>query len=145
MPGTGEDAALPGRSLVGLAQREDPERTAFNEYQAFASIAAIFMARFGRWKYVRYQDYRPQLYDLEADPGETPDLARKGGHEADRRGPAPAAHDLRSGRGHGPGIRRSGAAGRRARGTGGRAQDGQRSLRHRARRGAADLAVSPHQ
>ena len=33
-------------------------------------------------KYVHYQDYRPQLYDLEADPGETRDLACEGGHEA---------------------------------------------------------------
>jgi choline-sulfatase len=65
-----------------LAQGEDPERTAFSEYHAFASITGIFMVRFGRWKYVHYQGYAPQLYDLEADPGETRDLACEGGHEA---------------------------------------------------------------
>jgi choline-sulfatase len=48
----------------------------FSEYHAFASITGFFMVRFDRWKYVHYQDYRPQLYDLEADPGETRDLAR---------------------------------------------------------------------
>jgi choline-sulfatase len=77
---TGEDAALPGRSLVGLAEHEDPERTVFSEYHAFASITGIFMLRFGRWKYVHYEGYRPQLFDLEADPGETRDLAREAGH-----------------------------------------------------------------
>ena len=40
------------------------------------------MVRFGRWKYVHYEGYRPQLYDLEADPGETRDLAGEAGHEA---------------------------------------------------------------
>ena len=33
------------------------------------------MVRFGRYKYVHYEGYRPQLFDLEADPGETRDLA----------------------------------------------------------------------
>ena len=33
------------------------------------------MIRFGRFKYVHYEGYRPQLYDLQADPLETRDLA----------------------------------------------------------------------
>jgi choline-sulfatase len=82
VPRTEAERSLPGRSLLRLAQGEDPGRTAFSEYHAFASITGIFMVRFGRWKYVQYQDYRPQLYDLDADPGETRDLAREGGHEA---------------------------------------------------------------
>ena len=73
-PGAAE-RGLPGASLLGLAQGDDPERTVFSEYHAFASITGIFMVRFGRWKYVHYEGYRPQLYDLEADPGETRDLA----------------------------------------------------------------------
>jgi choline-sulfatase len=68
VPRTDAERSLPGSSLLGLAQGEDPERTVFSEYHAFASITGIFMVRFGRWKYVHYQGYRPQLYDLEADP-----------------------------------------------------------------------------
>ena len=40
------------------------------------------MVRFGRYKYVHYEGYRPQLFDLENDPLETRDLALKSGHEA---------------------------------------------------------------
>jgi choline-sulfatase len=76
------ERSLPGNSLLELAKGEDPERTVFSEYHAVGSISGIFMVRFGRWKYVHYQDYRPQLYDLEADPGETRDLAGEAGHEA---------------------------------------------------------------
>jgi choline-sulfatase len=81
VPPIGAEADLPGASLLDLTQGEDPERTVFSEYHAVASITGIFMVRFGRWKYVHYQGYRPQLYDLEADPGETRDLAREAGHE----------------------------------------------------------------
>jgi choline-sulfatase len=82
VPRIGAEANLPGGSLLGLAQGEDPERTVFSEYHAVASITGVFLIRFGRWKYVHYQGYRPQLYNLEADPGETRDLAGEAGHEA---------------------------------------------------------------
>jgi choline-sulfatase len=75
------EPGLPGGSLLGLAQGEDPERTVFSEYHAVASVTGVFMIRFGRWKYVHYEGYRPQLYDLRADPGETRDLACEAGHE----------------------------------------------------------------
>jgi len=73
-----EDADLPGRSLLGDL---DPNRTAFSEYHAVASITGIFMVRFGRHKYVHYAGHRPQLFDLAADPFETRDLALEPGHE----------------------------------------------------------------
>ncbi len=81
VPRTEAERGLPGSSLLDLAQGEDAGRTAFSEYHAVGSIAGIFMVRFGRWKYVHYEGYRPQLYDLEADPGETRDLAGEAGHE----------------------------------------------------------------
>ncbi len=45
-------------------------------------MTGIFMVRFGRYKYVHYDGYRPQLFDLDADPMETRDLALVGGHDA---------------------------------------------------------------
>lgn len=78
-----ERAELPGTSLVTLANApDDMDRTAFSEYHAVASITGIFMVRFGRYKYVHYEGYRPQLFDLDADPYEIRDLAVEPGHEA---------------------------------------------------------------
>jgi arylsulfatase A-like enzyme len=44
-----------------------------------------WMLRTDRWKYVFWQDFRPQLFDLEADPDEYCDLGRDSGHESARR------------------------------------------------------------
>lgn len=77
-----EERELPGRSLVAIANEpDDLERTVFSEYHAVASITGIFMVRWGKWKYVHYEGYRPQLFDLDADPLEIRDLATEGGHE----------------------------------------------------------------
>jgi choline-sulfatase len=70
-----DERELPGTSLLRLAAGERPERTVLSEYHAVASITGVFMIRLGRFKYVHYEGFRPQLYDLEADPLETRDLA----------------------------------------------------------------------
>ena len=78
---TNRDADLPGRSLFQLAALADAERTVFSEYHAIYSSTGTFMVRAGRHKYVAYadstghKDYPPQLFDLDADPDETRDLA----------------------------------------------------------------------
>jgi choline-sulfatase len=77
-----EDRALPGTSLVQLAVGGGGDRTVLSEYHAVGSLTGMFMLRFGRWKYVHYEGYRPQLFDLEADPGETRDLALQPAHAA---------------------------------------------------------------
>ncbi len=69
------DADLPGRSLYAIAKGVTPERAIMSEYHAAGSITGTFMLRHGRWKYVHFVGYRPQLFDLGADPGETKDLA----------------------------------------------------------------------
>jgi choline-sulfatase len=72
----------PGRSLKEIANGAESDRTVFSEYHAVASITGIFMVRFGRYKYVHYQGHRPQLFDLDADPFETRDLALEPHQEA---------------------------------------------------------------
>lgn len=70
-----EDLGLPGRSLLDLAQGpEDPDRAVFSEYHDGGSIMGYMMLREGRWKYVDYVGFAPQLFDLEADPFERVDL-----------------------------------------------------------------------
>ena len=43
-----------------------------------------WMVRTDRWKYVHWQGFRPQLFDLAADPDEFDDLGDDAGHEAVR-------------------------------------------------------------
>ena len=72
-----EDLALPSRSLWAIAEGEEPGRKVLSEYHAAGSVTGTFMIRHGRWKYVYHVGYRPELYDLENDPGETVDLAER--------------------------------------------------------------------
>jgi arylsulfatase A-like enzyme/Tfp pilus assembly protein PilF len=71
---------LSGRSLAPALRggAEPPEEPAYAEsllpllHYGWSDLRAL---RDGRWKYI--QAPRPELYDLEADPGETRDLARQ--------------------------------------------------------------------
>ena len=65
----------PGVSLERLANGEAPERTVLSEYHGMGSTTGAFAIRAGNFKYVHYAKYRPQLFDLKADPDETNDLA----------------------------------------------------------------------
>jgi choline-sulfatase len=65
----------PGYSLFGLANGDKPDRNVFSEYHGMGSTTGAFMIRHGKYKYVHYVTYRPQLFDLEKDPEELSDLA----------------------------------------------------------------------
>ena len=71
-----EEAALPGRSLFKVIEEDDePDRLVFSEYHATASKSAEYMIRKGRYKYIHYVGYDPELYDLRNDPEELDNLA----------------------------------------------------------------------
>ena len=67
---------LPGSSFFDLAsQADDPQRCVFSEYHAAGSLSAAYMLRQGRYKYIHYTGFEPELFDLASDPQETHDLA----------------------------------------------------------------------
>ena len=78
---TPDDQAMPGRSLLQMAAApDDPGRAVFSEYHDGGSITGMMMLREGRWKYVAYPGFAPQLFDLDADPFEQSDLGLSDGH-----------------------------------------------------------------
>lgn len=71
-----EDSDLPGQSLLPIARGDaTAPRVAFSEFHASGSQTAGFMLRKGRYKYIYYVGYPPQLFDLKDDPNETHDIA----------------------------------------------------------------------
>jgi len=84
----GEDRAAmydkhPGHSLFALARGEAPDRNVISEYHGMGSTTGAFMIRHGKFKYVHYAAYAPQLFDLESDPEELRDLAQDPAHAKD--------------------------------------------------------------
>jgi choline-sulfatase len=69
-------AALSGKSMFDIARQPyDEKRTVFSEYHAAGSVSAAYMLRQGKYKYIYYTGFEPELFDLEADPEELFDLA----------------------------------------------------------------------
>jgi len=70
-----------GRPLTGIAAGPaDPERQVFSEYHAAGAVSGAFMLRKGRWKYIHYIGFPPELFDLDSDPQELEDLASEPAH-----------------------------------------------------------------
>src|SRR5579871_6041331 len=69
------DPDHPGVSIARLAHGETPERTVLCEYHGMGSTTGAFAIRHGRFKYVHYVKYAPQLFDFTADPDEAHDLS----------------------------------------------------------------------
>jgi len=71
---------FPGVSLREVANGATPDRTVLSEYHAMGSTTGAYAIRMGKWKYVHYAKYPPQLFDLERDPDEIDDLASVPAH-----------------------------------------------------------------
>jgi choline-sulfatase len=90
MEAVGEDTPAmfdndhPGVSLFDLANGARPERTVLSEYHGMGSTTGAFMIRHGKYKYVYYVKYPPQLFDLDADPEEVNDLGQDPAYEGVR-------------------------------------------------------------
>jgi choline-sulfatase len=72
----------PGISLLEIAKGAKPKRIVLSEYHGMGSTTGAFAVRVGKWKYVHYAKYEPQLFDLDKDPDETRDLASDPAHAA---------------------------------------------------------------
>ncbi len=95
--GTVPNHILEGRSLVGLVRGEAGawRDAAVSECDYSFRKARLmlgrepgqsraYMVRTERWKYVEYDGFRPQLFDLAADPRELNDLGADPAHEGIR-------------------------------------------------------------
>ena len=83
VPLTQTEQGLPGRSLFDVAREpDDASRIGFSEYHAVGAPSAGFMLTRGRFKYHYYVGYAPELFDLQADPEETCDLALNPAYQA---------------------------------------------------------------
>ena len=67
-----------GKSLYAIADEDyDNQRIVFSEYHAAGSVSGAFMIRQGRWKYIYYVGFEPELFDLESDPEELNNIAQQ--------------------------------------------------------------------
>ncbi len=71
------DRIVPGyKSMRTLANEpDDIERAVLSQYHATGADTAVFMIRKGRYKYIHYVEYAPELFDEVADPEEERNLA----------------------------------------------------------------------
>ncbi len=71
-----------GESLVPLAKGTERTTPVAMEYAAEGSITPLVALRYGKWKYTRCLADPDQLFDMDADPGETTNLAPDPAHAA---------------------------------------------------------------
>ncbi len=75
------DADLQGRSLFNVSSFER-DRKLFAEYHATGTTGGVFVLRQDRYKLIYHVGHPNELYDLQADPFETVNLAEQQKHSA---------------------------------------------------------------
>lgn len=74
--GLGDEAVCGYQSLRKIANApENMDRVALSQYHATGADTASFMIRKGKFKYIHYVEYEPELFDHDEDPEEENDLA----------------------------------------------------------------------
>ena len=72
------DGDRPGRPLQDIASEPtNLEREVISQYHAVGAVSGSYMLRKGKWKYIEYAGFEPELFDLENDPEETVNVARE--------------------------------------------------------------------
>jgi len=70
-----------GENLLVIAQNEknngkyDDNRIVFSEYHAAGAVTGAYMIRKGDWKFIHYEGFDPELFNLANDPEELVNLA----------------------------------------------------------------------
>lgn len=76
-----EDMGIAGEAPLGeVVSGGHADRVVLSEYHGMGSTTAGYMVRSGRFKFVYYVGYPPQLFDLQEDPEELVDLAGEPEH-----------------------------------------------------------------
>ncbi len=66
----------PGLPLQDVARMpRGSDREIMSQYHAAGAVSGAYMLRKGRWKYIEYTGFPPELFDLETDPQETQNVA----------------------------------------------------------------------
>lgn len=77
-------ASIPARFGLGwlgtplqriAAEVDNPDREVVSQYHAAGSVSGAYMLRKGRWKYIEYAGFSPELFDLVDDPEEVMNIA----------------------------------------------------------------------
>ena len=72
-----------GENLNTIAGEDyDEQRIIFSEYHAAGSVSGAFMIRQGRWKYIYYAGFDPELFDLQSDPEELNNIAQQADYQS---------------------------------------------------------------
>ncbi len=76
--------AFVGGPLKTLAQTNTPDRPLFSQYHAAGAVSGAYMVQQGAWKYIWYEGFEPELFNLRSDPEEMFNLAHDAAHQEQR-------------------------------------------------------------
>ena len=69
--------AIHARSLFEKLKRPEKDRLILSEFHDYGAQTGMFMLGHENWKLIHYPGFEPQLFNLEKDPDEEGNLARK--------------------------------------------------------------------